>query len=56
MENIPTFLGGECNCEDLGGDCMKSDKGPWSKFEYVPPRGVRRKQDLDKISIIQLER
>ena len=44
-EDIPTFLGGKCKCEHLGG-CMKSDKGPWNEFERVPPRWVKRKDTI----------
>ena len=29
-ENIPTFLGGGCECE---GGCMNSDIGPWNDYE-----------------------
>ena len=29
-ENVPTFLGGECECE---GGCNYADKGPWQGFK-----------------------
>ena len=35
---------------------MRSDKGPWSNFERVPPRWVKRKEILDKESVQLLER
>ncbi len=35
---------------------MRSDKGPWSKFEPVPPRWVKRRESLDTRSVQLLER
>ena len=56
VENIPSYLGGKCTCEEFGGDCMTSDKGPWSNFEHVPPRWVKKREDLDNRTIEQLDR
>ena len=47
-ENLPTFLGGTCTCADLTGDCMTSGRGPWNEYESVRPKGVKRKQLLQK--------
>ena len=30
--NVPAILGGDCKCEEYGGDCMTSDKGPWHTY------------------------
>mmetsp|Transcript_36207 Transcript_36207/g.35812 ORF Transcript_36207/g.35812 Transcript_36207/m.35812 type:complete len:98 (+) Transcript_36207:625-918(+) len=30
--NVPTEFGGNCTCENNGGDCFMSDRGPWHDF------------------------
>lgn len=45
-QDIPTFLGGQCTCEEFGGNCLTSDRGPWNDFEFVKPKGVKRKQAM----------
>jgi len=39
-ENLPEFLGGKCKCEHFGGDCMKSDRGPWQAYRMIGPKQV----------------
>jgi len=34
-DNLPTFLGGNCRCEDIPGGCLYADIGPWN------PKGKR---------------
>ena len=41
-ENLPTWLGGTCTCEGLGG-CAYSDIGPWNDYEPVYPFGIKPK-------------
>ena len=38
--NIPSFMGGECECE---GGCINSNIGPWNDYE-IHGNGIRPKQ------------
>ena len=40
---LPHFFGGTCDCREFGGDCMRSDKGPWLDYEVDWPKGIRAK-------------
>ena len=40
IENIPTFLGGQCECP---GGCINSNIGPWNDYE-IHGNGIRPKQ------------
>jgi len=42
IDNIPSFLGGNCTCEALGG-CPNSNAGPWNDYEMIQPIGIRKK-------------
>jgi hypothetical protein len=44
-ENIPSFLGGKCECKEHGG-CMKSNVGPWNDYEITYPRGVKKRKNF----------
>lgn len=41
-ENIPSFLGGKCECLEHGG-CMKSNAGPWNDYDIVKPKSVKKR-------------
>lgn len=41
-EDIPSFLGGKCDCKEHGG-CMKSNAGPWNDFDIVYPKSVKKR-------------
>ena len=30
IENIPSFMGGQCTCEE---GCLSSNAGPWTQYE-----------------------
>ena len=38
-ENLPTFLGGKCECP---GGCLKSNIGPWLEYKAIDPVGIER--------------
>lgn len=42
-ENIPSFLGGGCECAHVEGGCINSNIGPWNDFE-IHGTGIRPKQ------------
>lgn len=42
-ENIPTFIGGKCECKEFGG-CMYSNVGPWNDYELVKPKGIKKRK------------
>ena len=42
IEDIPSFMGGQCTCPDVEGGCINSNKGPWNDFE-IHGYGIRRK-------------
>lgn len=49
-ENLPTFLGGVCQCE---GGCMFSNAGPWNKegnnSEGIPQEVLNRRKEITDI-------
>lgn len=42
-ENIPSFLGGQCECKEYGG-CMKSNLGPWNDYEIAGPKQIKKRE------------
>jgi hypothetical protein len=42
---LPTFLGGNCTCESRGGDCLRSDVGPWNDYRVLIPNGIEKISD-----------
>lgn len=42
-EDIPSFIGGKCECKEVGG-CMNSNAGPWNDYEIVKPKGVKKRK------------
>ena len=48
-DNLPKIFGGNCTCEDSTGDCLTSNCGPWNDFEMIKPKGVRRKQQTNRL-------
>lgn len=42
-EILPDFLGGQCDCHEVGGNCMLSNIGPWQDYELVMPKGIKAK-------------
>ena len=44
IEEIPSFMGGQCTCEHVEGGCINSNKGPWNDYE-IHGYGIRKKSD-----------
>jgi hypothetical protein len=42
-QNLPSFLGGTCDCCTTTGNCMTSNVGPWNDYELVKAKVVRKK-------------
>jgi hypothetical protein len=45
-DTLPSFLGGKCNCDAYGGDCFKSDRGPWNQYKIIAPKTVVLKEEF----------
>mmetsp|Transcript_90096 Transcript_90096/g.124374 ORF Transcript_90096/g.124374 Transcript_90096/m.124374 type:complete len:122 (-) Transcript_90096:103-468(-) len=39
-EDLPAFIGGTCTCEEYGGNCLTSNRGPWNDYEPCEPYGI----------------
>ena len=46
-ENLPTFLGGKCTCDNFVYGCLGSDIGPWKKAENETVSEEIRKKRWD---------
>lgn len=42
-KDIPSFLGGQCECKEFGG-CMKSNLGPWNDYEIAGPKAIKKRE------------
>ena len=44
-KQVPNFLGGECNCDPSGGDCLSTvfDMGPWNDYKITGVKQVALK-------------
>lgn len=43
IKDIPKFIGGKCECAEVPGGCINSNKGPWNDYE-IHGLGIRPKQ------------
>lgn len=48
-ENLPTILGGTCNCE---GGCALSDQGPWTDPAWLKPAKWEKGAATEKSNVI----
>lgn len=52
-EDLPEFLGGKCTCEEFGGNCLTSNRGPWNDYEPIAPFGVAVRHISEKKEIVE---
>jgi hypothetical protein len=52
-EDLPAFIGGKCTCEEFGGNCLISNRGPWNDYEPCEPYGIAVRPISAKNAIVE---